>query len=306
MRRMKVMTVWNTSPLNSLLAGLLAAVVFGSVPVLAGVQVTDYSGRTVRLEKPAKRIVALAPHIVENLFSAGAGDTLVGAVDYCDYPPEATKVPKVGAISSHSMEAILALKPDLVIGWNSGHGARSLEKLEQLNIPVYHSNPQKLEDVARSIDDYGHLTGHDQYAREQAEYYLEQLETLRAANRDKPAVSVLYQVWNAPLQTLNDEHIISDLIHLCGGANAFGDLPVLAPKLSVESVIARDPQVIVASGMGEERPDWLDEWQQWPSLTAVKNGNLFFIPPDIIQRHTIRILQGADQMCLHLDTARNR
>ncbi|WP_052691895.1 cobalamin-binding protein [Teredinibacter purpureus] len=270
------------------------------------VTVTDFSGTTITLDKPAKRIVALAPHIVENLFSAGAGHAIVGAVDYCDYPPEAVNIPRVGAISSHSLEAILALKPDLVIGWNSGHGGLILPKLATLGIPVYASNPLNLKDVAKSIRDFGILTGNTGIAEQQATQYLTRLNRLRARNQGKPTVSVLYQVWNSPLQTLNDQHIISDLIQLCNGLNAFGDLPVVAPKLSIESVLARNPDVIVASGMGEQRPDWLDEWQQWPSLNAVQSQNLFFIPPDIIQRHTARILDGGAQMCEHLDKARHK
>ena len=83
-----------------------------------------------------------------------------------------------------------------------------------------------------------------------------------------------------------------------------GDAPTLAPKISLEAVLARDPQVIIASGMGEARPDWLDDWKKWPRLTAVINNNLYFVPPDIIQRHTVRLLQGAEMMCNHLQAAR--
>lgn len=271
---------------------------------LQALEVIDFAGHKVTLAQPAKRIVALAPHIIENLYSAGAGDTLVGAVDYCDYPHAAKQVPRVGAISSHSLEAILALKPDLVIGWDSGHGAQSIQKLSQLGVSVYHSNPLKLEDVAKAMRDYGILTGNRKFAQRQATSYLQQLAQLKKQYQEKTKISTLYQVWNAPLQTLNDSHIISDVIHLCGGTNAFGDLPAIAPKISIESVIARDPHVIIASGMGEQRPEWLDTWKQWPTLTAVKHNNLYFIPPDIIQRHTARILTGATLMCEHLEAAR--
>jgi len=270
------------------------------------ISVEDYAGRQVLLKQPATRIIALAPHIVENLFSAGAGNTLVGAVDYCDYPEAAKKVPRVGAISNHSLEAILALKPDLVIGWDSGYGRLSIKKIEKLGIPVYYSNPSKLDDIAKSIRDYGKLTGHKEQADQEAERFQAQLDKLRSTFQNSQQVSVFYQVWNSPLQTLNNDHIISDLIRLCGGVNAFGDLPSLAPKLSIESVLARDPDVIVASGMGEQRPEWLDDWKQWSSLSAVAQHNLYFIPPDIIQRHTARILEGASLMCTHLDHARSQ
>lgn len=270
------------------------------------ISVRDYNNDLVSLNAPARRVIALAPHIVENLYSAGAGDTLVGAVDYCDYPVQAQTVTRVGSISSHSLEAMLALKPDLVIAWDSGNSGKVITKLKALGVPVYASDPVQLEDVARSIRDFGVLTGRQTGAEQAARDFLAQLDALRQRYSASERLSVLYEVWNSPLQTLNGEHIISDVINLCGGDNAFADAPVIAPKISIESVISRDPDVIIASGMGEQRPDWLDDWQAWPGLSAVRNGNLFFIPPDIIQRHTARILQGAAQMCAHLERARSQ
>ncbi len=272
--------------------------------IAQSIAVTDFSHQELRLAKPAKRIVALAPHIVENLFSAGAGEYIVGAVDYCDYPEQANRIPRVGSISHFSLETILSVNPDLVVAWDSGHGGRVIDRLKALKIPVYASNPKKLEDVAKSIRDFGKLAATTAIAEPSARKYLNRLSQLKAENRAKARLSVLYQVWNSPLQTLNNQHIISDLIMLCGGKNAFGDSPAIAPKISVESVILRNPDVIVASGMGQERPEWLDEWRRWPMLKASKADNLFFIPPDIIQRHTIRILDGAALMCEHLDAAR--
>ncbi|ACR14465.1 cobalamin-binding protein [Teredinibacter turnerae] len=268
------------------------------------ITVTDYNGDKVSLQQPARRIIALAPHIVENLYSAGAGQYLVGAVDYCDYPPQAKAITRVGSISSHSIEAILAQQPDLVIAWNSGYGGKIIGKLRALGIPVYASNPLQLEDVARSIRDYGKLANTTAVAEKAAQTFLARLQGLRDQYTDHQRLTVLYEVWNSPLQTLNGEHIISDVIALCGGQNVFADAPVIAPKISLESVLSRNPDVIVASGMGEERPEWLDDWRKWPSLKAVQNNHLFFIPPDIIQRHTARILQGVNEMCVHLENAR--
>lgn len=284
---------------------ILALTVLSSAVCHAEISVTDFLGRTVTLEKPAQRIIALAPHIVENIYSAGAGDRLVGAVDYCDYPEEAKKIPRVGAISAYSLEAIVALKPDLVVMWNSGLGGKSLPKFLELGLTVYASDPKTLEDIPRSIRDYGILTGQQTVADQNAAAFTTRLQQLRGQYRGQKSVSVLYQVWNQPLQTLNNEHIISDVIRLCGGTNAFGDAPTIAPKISVESVITRNPQAIIASGMGEEKPEWLDDWKKYPDLTAVKKGNLFFVPPDIIQRHTVRMLQGAERVCEALEMARN-
>jgi iron complex transport system substrate-binding protein len=115
---------------------------------------------------------------------------------------------------------------------------------------------------------------------------------------------VFYQIWDKPLMTINNEHLITRVMELCGGRNVFGDLPTLTPHLDVEGVLVANPQAIVASGMGEARPDWLDHWRRWPDLTAVKNGHLFFVPPDFLQRPTPRILDGAQQLCEALEQVR--
>jgi len=268
------------------------------------IEVTDYLGRNLLFDKPVERVIALAPHIVENVYSAGGGETLVGAVDYSDYPASAKDLVRVGAISSFSLEAIVSLKPDLVMVWHSGRGANVMEKLEEIGIPTYASDPHSLMDVARSIRDYGTLTGNEEIAEESANTYELKYRSLAALYQESEAVSVLYEVWNQPLQTLNNKHIISDVIRLCGGVNLFGDEPSLAPVISVESVLQRNPDVIIASGMGEEKPEWLDDWYAWPQLKAVKTKNLYFISPDLLQRHTARILDGAEIMCSQLEAAR--
>lgn len=289
----------------ALLQSLVFTVIFCAQNTFA-VQVKDYLQRDVVLSKPAKRIVALAPHIVENLYSAGAMSHLVGAVDYCDYPEAAKTVTRVGAISSYSLEAIVALQPDLVIVWMSTRGGEALAKLEQMGIATYASDPHTLSDVPRSIRDYGVLAGTSIQAEQAAQAFEAHLRTLQQRYSAASPVSVLYQVWYEPLQTLNDKHIISDVIRLCGGRNSFADAVTLAPKISVESVLARNPDVIIASGMGEARPDWLDNWKKYADLKAVKTNQLYFIPPDIIQRHTARMLLGADLMCEQLAKARSR
>lgn len=282
----------------------IVILVWLSAPSWAQVTVTDYLGRELTLERPAERIVALAPHIVENIFSAGAGERIVGAVDYCDFPEAAKSIPRVGAISAFSVEAIVALKPDLVVVWHSGRGGNVMAQLVALGINVYASDPRTLEDVAKSIRDYAILTGNQAEGFPAALEFERRLKTLRQTHAEQAPVGVLYQVWNDPIQTLNDHHIISDVVRLCGGVNVFGDSPAVAPKISVESVLARNPAVIIASGMGNERPEWLEDWKRWTAIKAVANKHLYFVPPDLIQRHTVRILEGAESMCHHIAKAR--
>lgn len=266
----------------------------------------DDSGREMRLKAPAKRIVTLAPHATEMLYAAGAGEWLIGTVDYSDYPPAAKKVPRVGSYDRFDLEAISALKPDLVIAWETGNPAAPVEKMRALGLTVYASQPNRMEDVAGQLERLGQLAGTEAVANQAAERFRQRLAGLRAANAGKPKVRVFYQIWKAPLMTVGGPQIISSAIELCGGENVFGTLSQMAPTVSVEAVLEADPEAIVATGMGDARPEWLDDWNKWPRMTAVKRGNLFHIHPDLMQRHTPRILDGAEQLCAALDVARSR
>jgi iron complex transport system substrate-binding protein len=283
------------------LALLFLAVI--AVPAQA-ITVLDFSGREVTLDQPAKRIVALAPHIVENLYSAGAGDKLVGVVSYSNFPDEAKNVPEVGTYSAFSLEQVLALQPDLVVMWGSGNGMQTLSTFEALGIPVYVSELRQLSDVPKSIRNLSQLAGTPAIGEAEASRIETELDALHRRYGEKRSLSVLYQIWNDPLQTVNGEHLISEIISLCGGYNVFGDARSLAPRVSIESVLLRDPAAIVASGMGEARPEWLDEWRAYPSLTAVADEALLFVNPDHLQRPSARIVLGARSLCQQLDQVR--
>ena len=265
----------------------------------------DDTGQEVRLKAPARRIVALAPHIAESLYAAGAGDKLVGTVEYSDYPPEAKKVARVGGYSRVDLEAVAALRPDLVLAWESGNNMTQIDKLKALGLTVYVSQPNKMENVADQLERLGQLAGTEAVAKPAAERFRQRLESLRKANAAKPRVRVFYQIWKAPLMTVGGPQIISDAIKLCSGDNVFGHLGKMAPTVSVEAVLEADPEAIVATGMGDSKPEWLHDWDKWTKLTAVKRNNLFHINPDIMQRHTPRILDGAEKLCAHLDVARS-
>jgi iron complex transport system substrate-binding protein len=284
--------------------GLLACV--AALNAHADIAAVDDTGAAVRLAAPARRIVSLAPHATETLFAAGAGPRIVGVVEYSDYPEAAKKLARIGGYSKLDLEAIAALKPDLAVGWASGNAPAHIEKLRALGIPVYLVQPERIDDVAKSIERYGDLAGTQAVARPAAAAFRARLESLRSQYGDRPKVRTFYQVWNQPLMTIGGGQVISDAIRLCGGENVFVDLRPLAPKVTVEAVLAADPEAIVASGMDEARPEWLDDWRRWHDMTAVKRDNLFFIPPDIIQRHTPRIADGIERLCTQLEKARGR
>ena len=291
-------------PLPALIALLAGALL--SAPTRADIVLTDDAGRSVRLARPAQRIVSLAPHVTELLFAAGAGKQVVGVVAHSDHPPAATRLPQVGTHTRVDLEAVALLKPDLVLAWKSGNRDTHLERFSALGIPVYVNEPRSLDAVAQSLEQFGRLAGTEDAARQAAAAFRQRLNRLAARYRDRPPVRVFYQIWNQPLMTINDEQVISDAIRLCGGVNVFGGLNQLAPRISTESVLAANPEAIVASGMADARPEWLDQWKRWPGLQAAASGNLFFIPPDLIQRHTPRLLDGAEQLCEQLETVRAR
>jgi len=279
---------------------------FTAATVRADVVLRDDAGTTVRLAQPALRIVSLAPHVTETLFAAGAGDRLVGAVDYSDYPDAARKLTRIGSHAQLDLEAIVALRPDLAVGWASGNSPVHVAKLRALGIPVYLAEPVHIDDIATNLERYGELAGTGPAARAAVTAFRDRLQALRVRYGARPTVRTFYEIWQQPLTTVGGTQIISDVIRLCGGENVFGGLKALAPKVSVEAVLAADPEAIVASGMDAARPEWLDDWRRWRSMTAVKRDNLFFVPPDILQRPTPRLVEGAERLCAHLETVRGR
>lgn len=264
----------------------------------------DATGETVRLQQPATRIISLAPHATELLFAAGAGNRVVGTVRYSDYPQAARAIPRVGDAHNVDMERLLSLQPDLIVAWQSGNPAGQLRQLRELNLPVYLSEPRTLEDVAATIEALGTLAGTSATAAKAARDFRRQLAGLRQQYANRNTVSVFYQIWHEPLITIGAGHIINEAIQLCGGRNVFGNVGQLAPRVSVEAVLAAAPEVVIASGTDKKRPEWLDEWRQWPRLPAVKHNQLHFIPPAYLQRAGPRLLKGTDRLCEILEQAR--
>lgn len=278
-----------------------------SAPVFAEpISVSDDTGNLVTLAAPAQRIVALAPHVVETLFAAGAGNKIVGAVDYSDYPPAAQSIPRVGGYYAFNLEAIVALKPDLVIGWASGNSPTAIEKIRSLGIPVYLSQINTVAEVADEIDRFGMLAGTQSIATPATRAFRKQLADLSRRYRNKPEVTVFYQISEAPLLTIGGKQIISNALTICGGKNIFSKLAPMAPAVSTESVLAANPEAIMTSGMQTINPTALDQWMTWPKLLATERHNFFFIDPDLMNRSGPRILEGTQMLCKAVDTARQR
>jgi iron complex transport system substrate-binding protein len=272
----------------------------------AQVRVTDDYGREVRLAAPAQRVVSLAPHLTELMYAAGAGARLAGAIEHSDFPAEASKLPRVGSEASIDLEALVALAPDLVVAWPNAGSARAVERIAALGIPVFRSEPRELEDIARTLETLGRLAGSETAARAAARAFRERAARLERTYGKRPRVRVFYQVWDRPLLTVTGAHVISKVMRLCGAENVFAVLPGIAPEIDREAVLRADPEAIVASSPDGGWPAWLDDWKAFEGLDAVRRGNLYAIRPELLQRHTPRLLDGAAELCRILEDVRRK
>ena len=265
--------------------------------------VVDDRDITVTLDSPAARIISLAPSMTELLFSLDVGENVVGVVEYSNYPEAAKQIPIVGRFDRLDVERILSLQPDLIISWQSGNPRGAIQRLREMGYPVYTAEPVTVASIADTLLRLGTLTGQTGKAEALSATIHDTLNGLQTQYADASPVSVFYQVWHNPIISVGGEELINDMVTVCGGENIFADLPV-GPAVNLEDILSRRPQVILASGPSPDRPDWLDLWQQWPSIPAVADNHLYAIPPDLVQRHSMRALQGLEQMCTLIDQAR--
>ncbi|WP_218315080.1 cobalamin-binding protein [Halomonas sp. 18071143] len=266
----------------------------------------DDRDREVCLHASANRIAALSPGATELVYAAGAGEKVVAVVSYSDYPPEAKQVASVGSHTRIDLEALVGLAPDLVIGWVTGNPAEQMETLEALGMPVFYIEPRSVEAVAHTIERLARLAGTEPIGRQAASEFRDGMAALTVRYSERDPVPTFYQVWDEPLMSVSDEHLIGQVVTLCGGENVFGELERLVPRLDDEAVLAANPEAIIAGGMGEENRHWLTHWEQYPHLDAVAKENLYFVPPSLIQRPTPRLLEGAQLLCEKLDQARQK
>ncbi|UXK09535.1 cobalamin-binding protein [Shewanella putrefaciens] len=252
--------------------------------------------------QPAKRIIALSPHAVEMLYAIGAGDTIVAATDYADYPEAAKKIPRIGGYYGIQMERVLELNPDLIVVWDSGNKAEDINQLRTLGFNLYGSDPKTLEGVAKELEELGQLTGHVEEASKAAAAYRAELIRLRVENAKKSEPKVFYQLWSTPLMTVSKNSWIQEIINVCHGQNVFYDADSDYPQVSLENVLLTLPDVILQSE--EEGNVKGVDWRQWPEIPAVKNQHIYQINADLLHRATPRALLGVQALCDALDKAR--
>lgn len=292
-------------PLRSWLARITAVVALACAAApLRGepVAVTDDRGVVVRLQRPAQRIVTLTPHLTELVFAAGAGARLAGVARFSNHPPEAKSLPVVSDALHTDIERLLVLKPDLVLAWRSGTPQETVARIERAGLPVFVSDAARLEEVGRSIEALAALAGTSDAGAAARMAFARGLGELRARRPAGPPVRVFYEIWPAPLMTVNERHVISEIIDLCGGINVFGRLRPLTPEVSREALLAARPQVALGGSSAETADVYAARWAGLPPPLSAMPA--YYIAPDLIQRPTPRLLEGARLVCAHLDAVR--
>lgn len=287
---------------NHMKLAACVALALSAASASAAITVRDDDGNVVTLQKPAQRVIAMSPHVTELLFAAGGADKIVGAVTYSDFPEAAKKIPRVGDNRQIDMERVIAMKPDLIVIWMHGNVERQIEMLRQLKVPLYHSEPLKLEGISENVERLGQLMGTEKVAQPAADDIRKQFAVLGKQYSTRSPVRLFYQVWDKPLYTLSSKSIVSDAIQLCGGVNIFADLKVTAPVVSVEAVLQADPEAIV--GTSEKDYGSVDLWRPYSTMLAVKNDNLFRLEGELLNRAGPRMVAGTAALCERLDTAR--
>ncbi len=257
--------------------------------------------RELPVTAPAKRIITTSPHLTELVYFAGAGDLLIAVAPFADFPPEAQALPRVGGPGGLNIEAILTLRPDLVLVWESGTPAWQIERLRSLGIDVRVSEIRNLDDIPDWLRRFGQMTGRGQTAEAAARSFSKRLQALEKQAKGRKSQRVFIQVLDHSLYTLSGRHVVSDALRRCGGRNVMGDLPALASRVDVESVLAADPEVIIASGDPHQWPTWQERWRRYPQLRAVHHGRLIYIHPDLLHRPGPRLLDGMERLCNALE-----
>lgn len=265
--------------------------------------VQDDTNQTVCVQQ-AQRVLVLAPHLTEIVDFVGGLKQVVAVDGSSNYPVAVNTLPKMGNPWMLGAEAILARKPDLVLVWQSGISMDAVAQLRKAGVAVFVSEPKTIAQVASTMHRLASLLGTAESTQPKVEEWLKAFDALRAQYAKAQPVSVFYQVWSQPLMTLGGQHVVSEVIALCGGRNVFADLPSLAAQVSVEGVLKRNPSVVLASGTAQDNKALVKQWSAWPGLAAVQGSGIHTIPSDILVRNGPRLIDASKRVCAHIDDAR--
>jgi len=284
--------------MNRLLA---FAIVAGAAAAAHALQLEDDRGVTVSLDRPAQRIVSLAPHLAEIVFAAGAGTGLAGVSSFSRHPAEAERLPVVASHGRVDIERLIALQPDLVLAWQSGNSPLQIDRLKRLGVRVFVTEVRALADIPRIVRLVGALAGSEAAAGARARQFENEIADLRERYAGQRRVTVFLEIWHRPMLTVNGAHLISDALSACGGRNVFAAARTLTPLVSREEVLDARPEAIVTGGFGSEAPQ---AWRGLELVSAVRGGRIYAIDPDLLHGQGPRIIEGVRALCERLDLAR--
>lgn len=279
-----------------------------SVAVAKNYCAIDDSGTTLCLKSYPRRIISLAPSATELLYAIGAAKQMLAVDQSSDFPLAAKKLPKVGGYPSISIEKVLSMNPDLVIVWPGGNSPQLIEQIEKGGVAIFRLNAVSLEGIAEDMRKLGAITGNAQKANVAADSFIRRLAHLKETYQHQRPISVFFEIWNSPLMSVGNNNFMNSLISLCGGQNIFADAGVRFPVISIESLLIRNPEVIIATSTMNQiettQKSLANYWGKWPMLTAVKKKHIFVVNSDLISRPTLRILEGVEEVCRYLESVR--
>jgi iron complex transport system substrate-binding protein len=280
------------------IAGVIAVVIVVGLGAPAPAFTTrDMLGRDVELAAPPRRIVSLVPSVTEILYALNAESLLVGVTDFCNFPPEARRRPKVGGMVAPSLEAIVALRPDLVIATNEGTREDTFTQLSRVGVPVYLVAAHHVADATSLMRRLGALTGREGAAGPLVARLEQRIEAVKERVRPLARPRVLYVLWPEPLIVPGREAIVTELIGLAGGQSLTADDADAWPRYSLEAAVARQPEVILLANHGAGTGAVAAEkWQRLASLPAIKAGRLHSVNGDLMHRYGPRLVDGLEQL----------
>ncbi|MBK5527345.1 cobalamin-binding protein [Pseudomonas sp. TH06] len=238
------------------------------------------------------RVVSLAPSLSEIVVELDSADLLVGVLDAGERPAAIAGVPSVGRYGQLDMEQLLSLKPDLLLLWPGSVGPAQRDQLKRLNIPTFVAEPHSLEQLSAQIEAIAARLGRPERGEKLAADLRKQLADLRQRYRRDAPLKVFYQVWDKPLYTVGGGQIISDALEVCGARNVFADLSLPAPQVSIEAVLQRNPEVILAGDQAQ-----LDAWKSWPQVAAVAQGKLLLVTDKGLERPSGQMIEATAKLC---------
>jgi len=240
----------------------------------------------------ATRVVSLAPSLTEIVVELGAADRLVGVLDAGARPSGLDAVPSLGRYGQLDMERLLSLEPDLILLWPASVPPAQRAQLQRLGIPLYSAEPHDLDSLVAQIAVIGERLDRAEAGQQYAAKLRARLDELRRRYHREQPLRVFYQVWDKPLYTVGGGQIISDALKACGARNLFDDLKLPAPQVSIESVLLRDPQVIVAGDQAQ-----LEAWARWPAVSAVRDRRLLMVPDKGLERPSGQMIEATAKLC---------